>query len=420
MDTSISFLVIWVMVRLISILSIMILLVFTLRRILFALTILFTRKTANDIGPARKNLDAWPDVLIVTPCRDEETMIAHLGRALSRLDYPDDKRRVVFIDDGSSDNTRWLMEQCARDKSGWNVLSLPTNVGKARALNTALAQFSCGEIIYVLDADHRPEPSTLKSIIRYFDNPQIAGVSGRTLPSNPLASPSAYYSTVETFIHQMLTMRAKERLGLAPAMLGSNCAYRRELLAECGGFRDGALLEDSDLTLAFYRAGYQVRFAEDSVTYHQVPESVNGYLRQHTRWARGFADVVLTHTAGLMRDGRLPLPLRAELFLFATGYLDRIALICAAVLAVLSILYGDLFEFPVWILCFALLTPMFQILALFVEQRVSRAMWLRLPLIPIFYTLDIFAATRALVDFPLGRARVWMKTLRSESIHDLM
>ncbi|MGE5261870.1 MAG: glycosyltransferase [Acidobacteriota bacterium] len=396
-----------------ALLCVTILLVFNFRRILFALAIF--RAPGRSMDPEGRSLvpQTWPDVLILASCRDEETMVAGLCQSLDGLDYPTENRRVLLIDDGSRDKTRPFMEQIACEQIGWGVLSLPVNLGKASALNVALRESSFGDIIYVLDADHRPELSALKTIVRCFQDPQIAGISGATWPSNALSSPTAFYSTVETLVHQLVTMRAKDRLGLAPALLGSNCAYRRDLLDHCGSFREGALLEDSDLTMSFYRAGYKVRFVPESVAWHSVPETVDGYLKQHRRWARGFADVALTHAMGLIRDRRLSIPLRLELFLFATGYLDRIALVGGIVLTFLSVVSNNLFSFPVWVLLLALVTPLFQIIALFVEQRAPAALWLRLPVVPVFYLVDILSAVQALLDSILRRTRSWTKTARS-------
>src|SRR5207244_1600336 len=77
----------------------------------------------------------------------------------------------------------------------------------------------------------------------------VAGVSGQMRVNNGLESPAAAYSMIESAVNQFVTMRAKDRLNLAPALLGSNCAYRLAALREVSGFRGGALLEDSDLTL---------------------------------------------------------------------------------------------------------------------------------------------------------------------------
>lgn len=393
-----------------------ILLIFNLRRMLFTFTILFISPRNKDPEKSPINLKDLPNVLVLVSCRNESKIIHGLCQAISQLDYPPEKHQVVLINDGSTDGTVERMEQQAEGKPGWNVLNLPNSIGKASALNAALKQFPFGEIVYIFDADHRPEPDSLKRAVRHFEDPQVAGVSGLTIPSNPLASPSAYYSMVENHVHRMITMRAKDRFDLAPALLGSNCGYRRTTLKECGGFRDGALLEDSDLTLAFYRAGYRVRFAEDAVARHQVPETIRGYLMQHIRWSRGFNDISNQHSIGLLRDRRLSLPHRIELFLFSVGYLDRIAMAGAAALTILAYLFEKTFRFPWQVLSLALLTPLAQILILFAEQRMPVGMWLRLPFIPVFYALDIFAAVKGMLDSLSRRRPTWEKTERSPKI----
>src|SRR5581483_6540927 len=268
-------------------------------------------------------------------------------------------------------------------------------------------------IVYVIDADHRPQPNTLLALVRYFNTPNVAGVTGHTIVSNALASPSAYYSAVESAVHQMITMRGKDRLDLAPALLGANCAYRRATLVQYGGCAPGVFLEDSDLTIRLSRAGYHLRFAEDAIAYFQVPETRIGYLNQHARWARGFNDVAIDHARGLIHQSNLRPLLRLELFLFAVGYLDRIALLGAGALTLLSALAPRRFRFPRAILYLSLLTPFAQIIALLLEQRASAAMWLRLPLVPLFFALDVYAAVRAMFDSLLKRKRIWTRTPRS-------
>ena len=75
-----------------------------------------------------------------------------------------------------------------------------------------------GEIVYIFDADHRPQKNCLCVAVSTFNDPKVAGVSGRTIPSNALASPSAYYSTIESLVHQLITMRGKDILHLGPGV----------------------------------------------------------------------------------------------------------------------------------------------------------------------------------------------------------
>ena len=390
-----------------------ILTLFTIRRILFTWAILPSGDQGSEFPTP--NHGCLPEVLILVPCRDEMSVIPGLCQALSQLDYPRQSLQIVLIDDASLDGTGLVMEQQAAERPGWHMLQFSSNVGKARALNIALARFQFGEIIYIFDADHRPDADVLRRGVQYFFAPRVAAVTGFTRVVNPLVSPSAFYATVESYTNQLVTMRAKDRLGLAPALLGSNCAYRRELLETSGGFRNGAFSEDSDLTVTFYRQGYRIRFAQDAVSTQQVPQSLDGYLKQHIRWGRGLNDVAKAHAWKILTDRKLSLPLRMELLLFTAGYLDRLALLSALLLTVFSYLIGSVLVLPLLgIILFSLATPLVQIVALFVKERMGVAMWLRLPLIPVFFAIDIFAAVRSMLGALLNQPRLWTKTQREE------
>ena len=231
---------------LIAIPIIAILLVFTIRRIIFTLVILPT--VDHSTGSSVSGHGYQPQVLILVPCRDEAAMIPGLCQALLQLDYPLESLQVVLIDDASVDETGLVIEQQVAEQPGWHVLRFSDNVGKAGALNNALTHFPFGDIIYIFDADHRPDAQALRRGVRYFYAPGVAAVTGFTQVVNPLVSPSVFYSTVESYTNQLVTMRAKDRLGLAPASgpvpivpIGA------ESLSASGGFRNGAFSEDFDL-----------------------------------------------------------------------------------------------------------------------------------------------------------------------------
>jgi cellulose synthase/poly-beta-1,6-N-acetylglucosamine synthase-like glycosyltransferase len=235
--------------------------------------------------------------------------------------------------------------------------------------------------VAVFDADERPQPAALRQLVQPFIDRTVGGVSGRRAVSNSLATPAAGYTTFEGLVHQFITLQAKDRLNLAPALLGANCAYRREALRQLDGFQPGALLEDTDLTVRLARAGWRTRFAADAISRHRVPQTVSGYWRQHTRWARGFNDVARAQGIDLLRDGRLSLPLRLELLTFALGYLDRLALLAAGLL----VLKQRWLALP---LLLSLFTPLLQIVAALKLSNQPPALWARIGWVPLFFGLD--------------------------------
>lgn len=372
-----------------------VLLFFAGRRWLFALAAVTAKNRAPD------GVSALADVLLVVPFRNEAETLPELLAALAQLDYPAAKLTVVLVDDGSTDGSAGLVQPYLVGRPNWYLLTLPANLGKADALNAALAQFSQGQFIAVYDADDRPESGALRQLTAALAQPGVGAVSGRRTVSNGLASPAASYVALESLVHQQITMRAKDRLNLAPAILGANCAYRRAALAEVGGFRPGALLEDTDLTLKLALAGWRLRFVPAAVSLHRAPESLAGYWRQHTRWARGFNEVAREHAGALWRDRRLSPLLRLELLAFAAGYLDRLALLLGAALA----LTGS--RAAAGAVAISLISPWLQIAAALKIDGQPAAMWARLGWVPLFFAVDLAMALAGWWRTVVNSPRVW-------------
>lgn len=377
------------------------LLFFTARRWLFIFLALLPERSA--LQETGSDLDL-PSVLLLVPIRNEAQALPELLSALDRLKYVRERITFVLIDDGSNDGSKLLLERWGRGRNNWHILSLAENVGKAGALNAALAEFPQGQIVAIYDADERPLPDALLHLVRPFANPKVGGVSGRRAVDNRLASPAASYTTFEGLVHQLITMRAKDRLNLAPALLGANCAYRRQALAQVDNFKPGALLEDSDLTLKLARAGWEIRFEPKAVSYHHVPETTAGYWQQHTRWARGFNEVAKDQARSTLFDQRLPWLLRLELLAFSLGYLDRLALLAGLGL---SFSQGRAGRFLRWVVSFSLLTPLLQIIAALQIGREPLALWVRIVWLPFFFILDIAMAATGIWTTLKKSPQIW-------------
>lgn len=366
------------------------LLFFSLRRAIFLMAAALPPRPPRP-GPTPNPIT--PSVLLLVPFRNEAASLPGLLHHLDQLDYPAGQCHICLIDDASDDDSPALALTWAARRPQRTLLRLPQRQGKAAALNYALAHCPPAGIIAVYDADERPAASALRQLVQPFARPQVGAVSGLRTISNPLASPAATYATLESLLHQQITLRAKERLGLAPPLLGANCAYRRAALLAVGGFPAGALLEDSHLTLRLTLAGWQTRFAPAATSHHAVPHSLAGYWHQHTRWADGFQAVAGHYLRTIWHAHHLPWPLRLELLAFAAGYLDRPALL----LALLTLLARRLLTSQ-WsprlagLIFTALLLPWLQLPLALRHARAPRALWQRLYLVPLFFPLDVAMA----------------------------
>jgi hypothetical protein len=379
----------------------------------------------------------------LAPLRNEGDSVPGLLAALLALDYPPSALTIGLIDDGSTDGSGRLMDDLAAAHSHVAVLHNPISLGKADALNAGLRQWPHGDLVLVYDADSRPQPHSLHPIVAAFDESSVAAAGGLIRPRNGLATPTATYGALERLVHQQVTLRAKDRLDLAPALLGSHCAYRRRDLEAVGGFPDGVLLEDSHLTVTLARQGRRTRFLPHAAATDQVPETLRSYWRQHVRWGRGFHDVAVRQAASSVpvsanespsssavyrpsvpeslrtmdrrRQAVGRLALRLELAMFTLGYLDRLALLLGV-----GLLAGARIVRPkaegskvlAALLGANLILPYIQIALALAAERASLRWWLRLTFVPVFFVVDIAAAAWSTLLSVARQPRVWQATER--------
>ena len=125
---------------------------FMLRRWLFLLAAWSPPAETSEVG---KPSEAFPTVLLLVPFRNETAVLPTLLTHLDQLRYPAQQLTTLLIDDGSSDGSPQLAQAWVGQQPRRHLLRLPRTVGKAAALNAALAQFAQGELVAVLDADER-------------------------------------------------------------------------------------------------------------------------------------------------------------------------------------------------------------------------------------------------------------------------
>jgi cellulose synthase/poly-beta-1,6-N-acetylglucosamine synthase-like glycosyltransferase len=314
--------------------------VFSARRLLLLAASFAPRRKA-------KTAAALPSLAIVVPCRNEAASIPRLLEALEAADYPAALLSFVLVDDGSTDETADVLERWAAAEGSRFVVELPASVGKVAALEAGQAAAPAADVIAVCDADLLPRPDYWRRLAQLCSSDGVAAAAGFLEPLNHDASLVARYAALETWVHQLVTSRGKDRLALNPPTHGAS-VYRRSALAEVDGFREGTSGEDVTTTTALTDGGWTTRFDPDAVVGNEVVAGWRDYWRQHVRWTRGVFD-----TAGKpTRNSRASLPRRVEGLLASSGYLDRLAFLGAVALGrrrALPALYVGVLALEIWV-----------------------------------------------------------------------
>jgi len=106
---------------------------------------------------------------IIIPMYNEQESLDSLFLELSDLFGQEAKTEIIFINDGSSDNTLNILESKIKNYPSWSIINLYRNYGKSVALQAGFDN-SKGEIIATMDADLQDNPKEIHRLIKELDN----------------------------------------------------------------------------------------------------------------------------------------------------------------------------------------------------------------------------------------------------------
>ncbi|HEX8102614.1 MAG TPA: bifunctional polysaccharide deacetylase/glycosyltransferase family 2 protein, partial [Solirubrobacteraceae bacterium] len=277
-----------------------------------------------------------PSASILVPAYNEAVGIEAAVRSFAASEHPDFE--VIVIDDGSSDGTPELVERLALP----NVRVLrQANGGKPAALNRGLAA-ARNEVVVMVDADTVFEPQSLRRVIAPLSASAVGAVSGNTKVGNRRGL-LGRWQHIEYVMGFNLDRRLYDVLRCMPTVPGAIGAFRRQALQDVGGLSSDTLAEDTDLTLAIGRAGWDVVYAEEAIAWTEAPPTLNALWRQRYRWSYGTMQAVWKHRAAVVRRGEGRIGRRAIPYMV----LFQVALPMLAPLIDLFALYGILFLDPI-------------------------------------------------------------------------
>ena len=71
--------------------------------------------------------------------------------------------------------------------------------------------------------------------------------------------------------------------------------YRKSALEKLKGFSEKGFSEDVDIAVRLIRNGYRIGFNENAVAMTNMPYTARGFLKQRSRFARGWVDIFKKH-----------------------------------------------------------------------------------------------------------------------------
>ena len=262
-------------------------------------------------------LPYYPKVTIVVPAHNEDVVIAQTAKAILDMNYPHDRVELLLFADNCSDNTyaECLSVQALPEYAGRNltIIDRTGTGGKAGVLNDAL-KMATGEYICVYDADAMPEKNALYFLVKEVikDPERHVASFGRNKTRNANQNFLTRCINQEIVVTQRVHHVGMWHLFKIGRIPGTNFIIQTDFVKSIGGWKNGALTEDTDISFKIMQSGKLIALAYNSEAFQQEPETLKSYYMQRKRWAKGNYEVVLSNFKHLF--GRANWRVKLEVF----------------------------------------------------------------------------------------------------------
>lgn len=180
-----------------------------------------------------------PLVSVVVAARNEAGNVPGLLGALRSQDYPVDKLELIVVDDASTDGTPEVLTSLAPDLPNLQIITLREHAPGWSPKKWALAQGidrAQGELILTTDADCRPGPSWVRTMVRPFRRPAVGMAAGPT-PLVPGRRTRWGEALLLDSCAQDALIAAGASRGMALTCAARNFAFRNAAYQEVQGFQ---------------------------------------------------------------------------------------------------------------------------------------------------------------------------------------
>lgn len=242
---------------------------FVIYPLLIALVAQFKRKTLAQLAPLPSSFS------LILAVRNEQTHIrrrlTELAGILKNSHVP---AEIIVVCDGSTDDTPRIARTFISPTI--KIVELPTNLGKAVAINHAAAE-SQREILIFADARQIWEEDAVQELLACFQDPRVGAVSGQLV----LKSSDGKLAGVGMYWKFEKWLRANEaQVHSQIGVTGAICAVRKELLPLLPA---GIILDDVYWPMQVVMQGWRVVYQPEAIAFDQLPDRSSDELRRKVR-----------------------------------------------------------------------------------------------------------------------------------------
>ena len=223
--------------------------------------------------------DCLPEVTLMVCAYNEEDIISEKMSNTHSLDYPADRLHLVWVTDGSTDNTNSILSTYPDVK----IVFSPERRGKSAALKHGIKEVST-EIVMMTDANTMLNPEAIREIVRLMQDPKVGCVSGEKKVMAKSDSDEAAQGEGLYWKYESTLKRLDSELYSAMGAAGELCVIRRQLMTD---IPDDTLLDDFVISMEIVRLGYKIAYTSKAFAMEYGSADLHEESKRKRRIAAG-------------------------------------------------------------------------------------------------------------------------------------
>lgn len=364
-----------------------------------------------------------PVYTVLLPVYHEPEIVQNLLDGVGNLDYPHAKLEVLLLVEGDDVATQAALHLLPIQ--GIRVVIVPHSLPKTKpkACNYGMSLPGLrGEMVTIYDAEDIPDPLQLRRAVVAF----------RRLPEDVgcLQARLGYFNENQNLLTRWFSMEYDQWFGaVLPAVEQARCVVPlggtsnhmpTRVWHDLGGWDEHNVTEDADLGVRLARNGYRTMIL-DSITLEEANSDLINWIRQRSRWYKGYLQTMIVHLRQPMRlrqevglksalrlvnmTGAIPLTNASNLLLWSTMVIWIIGRP-----QVVSLMFPPL-TYYLCLVLFLLAAPMSLFVGLIAVVALGKPhLWWAALLAPGYWILQSIAAFKAIYQL-FFRPFYWEKTV---------
>ena len=241
--------------------------------------------------------DSLPVYTILLPLYKEPEVAQKILKRIDALDYPASKLDVKLLLESDDTETAAELEKVTLPPS-FSILRIPDAQPKTkpRACNFGLREAK-GEFCVIYDAEDIPDRDQLKKSVVVFRRDKkrrLACVQAKLNYYNSRQNILTGFFTVEYTTYFDLVLAGWQKFNMPLPLGGTSNHFRTEYLRAIGGWDPFNVTEDCELGIRIYENHWKTTVL-DSTTLEEANSRLWNWMRQRSRWVKGFIQTHLAH-----------------------------------------------------------------------------------------------------------------------------